>query len=74
METRPSLTSDDLAAIAERADLTYTYGDWSALKAEDVAALLAEVRALQAQNTHLVALVRQARDKLTAERIQRGHR
>ncbi|HZW73801.1 MAG TPA: hypothetical protein VFF43_09655 [Caldimonas sp.] len=65
------LTPDDLDAIEQRAELTYRYGDTTALRAEDVAALIAECRALQTDNRRLVALVHQSRDRALATQIRR---
>jgi hypothetical protein len=61
-----SMTEAELAGIAQRASLQYQYGDTTALRAEDVAALITEIRELWKLRTHLVALNRQHLDQLTA--------
>ena len=59
-----NLTDDELAGIEQRAELAFRYGDHTALRAEDVADLIKEVRWLQQQNLHLVALYRQTQARL----------
>jgi hypothetical protein len=59
-----NLTEDELAGIEQRAELCFRYGDTTALRPEDVADLLKEVRWLQQQNVHMVALYRQAHARL----------
>ena len=58
-----SLSDSELAGIAERAELCFKYGDRTALRADDVAALLNEVRELQRLRAHLIAMNRQALDR-----------
>lgn len=58
-----NLSEAELAGIEERADLCFTHGDRSALRAEDVARLLAEVRELQRLRAHLIAMNRQALER-----------
>jgi hypothetical protein len=62
----PTLTESELAGIEQRAALQYQYGDTTALRAEDVAALVAEVRELWELRRHLVALHRQHLDAVVA--------
>jgi hypothetical protein len=62
-----NLTKAELAGIAQRAELTFAYGDRTALRAEDVADLIQEVREMHALRDHLLALNRQARDQLASE-------
>jgi len=59
-----NLTDDELAGIERRADLCFTYGDPAALRAEDVADLITEVRELHQLRRHLIALNRQHLDRL----------
>lgn len=54
-----NLTTAELAGIAQRAELTFVYGDTTALRAEDVADLIQEVRELHALRRHLLARERQ---------------
>ena len=61
-----NLTDSELAGIAQRAELTFVYGDRQALRAEDVADLIQEVRELHALRQHLMAMNRQAQDRLRA--------
>jgi len=60
----PNLTDSELDAIEARAELQFRYGDFTALRAEDVADLLKEVRSLQQHNAHLIALYRQTQNRL----------
>lgn len=55
-----NLTNAELAGIERRADLWFRFGDRTALRAEDVADLITEVRELHADRAHLIALHRQA--------------
>jgi hypothetical protein len=55
-----NLTNAELAGIAKRAELTFVYGDRTALRAEDVADLIQEIRELHELRDHLIALNRQA--------------
>lgn len=59
-----NLTEAELAGIEQRADLWFSHGDRTALRAEDVADLIAEVRDLHALRGHLIALHRQTMDRL----------
>jgi hypothetical protein len=59
-----NLTPSELDGIASRADLAFTQGDHEALRAEDVADLITEIRELWALRRHLIALNRQALVKL----------
>jgi len=59
-----NLTNAELTAIERRAELWFRYGDTTALRPEDVADLLAEVRELRKAHSHMVALYRQAQDQL----------
>lgn len=61
-----NLTNAELAGIANRAELAYAYGDRDALTAQDVADLIQEVRELHALRDHLLAMNRQAQDRLSA--------
>jgi hypothetical protein len=61
-----NLTNAELAGIANRAELAYVYGDRDALTAQDVADLIQEVRELHALRDHLMAMNRQAQDRLSA--------
>ena len=54
-----NLTPSELGGIEQRADLWFSHGDKSALRAEDVADLIAEVRELHQLRDHLIALNRQ---------------
>jgi len=65
-----NLTRDELAGIETRAQLCFEFGDTTALRAEDVAALLTEVRELRAHCAHLTALYRQTHQRLTEEQAQ----
>jgi hypothetical protein len=62
-----NLTNAELAGIAQRAELTFVYGDRTALRAEDVADLIQEVREMHELRDRLLALNRQARDQLASE-------
>jgi hypothetical protein len=55
-----NLTETELAGIEQRADLCFRFGDRSALRAEDVADLIQEVRELHELRQHLIALHRQS--------------
>lgn len=59
-----NLSESELSAIEQRADLWFTHGDRSALRAEDVADLITEVRELHELRSHLIALNRQTMDRL----------
>ena len=63
-----NLTRSELAGIAQRAELAFCYDDPSALRAEDVADLITEVRELHAQRKHLIAVNRQLMAQLS-ERV-----
>jgi hypothetical protein len=58
-----NLTRAELDGIAERAELCFRYGDRSALRADDVADLITEVRELHDQREHHLALIRQHHDR-----------
>jgi hypothetical protein len=62
-----NLTETELAGIAQRAELWFRHGDKSALRAEDVADLITEVRELHQLRDHLIALNRQHLDYLDVE-------
>jgi hypothetical protein len=62
-----NLTETELAGIEQRADLWFRFGDRTALRAEDVADLIAEVRELHQLREHLIALNRQHLGHLDAE-------
>jgi len=59
-----NLTQTELAGIEQRAELWFRYGDKTALRPDDVADLIAEVRELHTIRQHLIALNRQAMDRL----------
>jgi hypothetical protein len=63
-----NLTDAELAGIARRAELAFCYDDRPALRPEDVADLIAEVRELHAQRKHLIAMNRQLTAQLTDHR------
>jgi hypothetical protein len=65
-----NLTNAELAGIAQRAELAFAYGDRTALRAEDVADLIQEVREQHQLNDHLKAMVRQYRDRLSDHEAQ----
>ena len=54
-----NLTPSELGGIEQRAELWFMHGDKSALRAEDVADLITEVRELHQLRDHLIALNRQ---------------
>jgi len=62
-----NLTETELAAIEQRADLWFRHGDSTALRAEDVADLITEVRELQSLRQHLIALNRQSMQRLNPD-------
>ena len=62
-----NLTETELAAIEQRADLWFRHGDSTALRAEDVADLITEVRELQSLRQHLIALNRQSMERLNGQ-------
>jgi hypothetical protein len=53
------MSDDELEGIEKRAELWFRFGDRTALRARDVADLIAEVRELHRQRRHLIALYRQ---------------
>jgi hypothetical protein len=59
------MTDDELHELSDRWERWARYGDASSFTADDAEALLGEVRDLRVQQVRLVALVRQARDRLT---------
>jgi hypothetical protein len=58
------MTDAQLHEITSRAELFTNYGDRFALSAEDVSALVDEVRRCRANERHLIALTRQHLDAL----------
>jgi hypothetical protein len=62
-----NLTESELEGIAQRAELFFVYHDTGALRAEDVADLLTEVRELHRLRQHLIALNRQHLDHLSVD-------
>jgi hypothetical protein len=54
-----NLSSDELAGIEQRAELCFKFGDAAALRAEDVADLIAEVRDLWEMRRGYIARTRQ---------------
>lgn len=62
-----NLTRDELEAIESRAELCFSHGDKAALREEDVALLVAEIRELWELKTHLIALNRQGLDRLARD-------
>jgi hypothetical protein len=62
-----NLTETELAGIEQRADLWFRHGDKTALRAEDVADLITEVRELQSLRQHLIALNRQSMERLSGQ-------
>jgi len=59
------MTDDELHELSDRWERWARYSDASAFTADDAEVLLGEVRDLRVQQVRLVALVRQARDRLT---------
>lgn len=59
-----NLTRSELEAIEARADLQFNHGDPGALRAEDVADLITEIRELWALRQHLIALNRQHLERM----------
>jgi hypothetical protein len=59
-----NLTDDELDGIAQRAELFFRYDDKAALREEDLADLITEVRELHALRKHLIAMHRQALERL----------
>ena len=62
-----NLSETELAGIEQRADLWFRHGDRTALRAEDVADLITEVRELQSLRQHLIALNRKSMQRLNPE-------
>ena len=60
-----TLTDEELTELADKWERWARYEDPSAFTADDAEVLLGEVRELRVQSVRLVALVRQARDRLT---------
>lgn len=54
-----NLSDEELAGIEQRAELQFRYGDPTALRPEDVADLILEIRELHQVKRHLIALNRQ---------------
>lgn len=67
-----TLDSRDIDIIAERVDLWIRTGDPFDLRADDVLALIAEVRQLGRQHKRDLALLRKCREQLAAatERVE----
>jgi hypothetical protein len=61
-----NLSEEELAWIEQRAELQFRFGDPTALRPEDVADLIVEVKELHAQRRHLIALNRQRTGYLEA--------
>jgi hypothetical protein len=59
------MTDDELRELSDKWERWARYGDASSFTADDAEELLGEVRELRVQQVRLVALVRQARDRLT---------
>ena len=59
-----SLSTTDLDLIAERFDLWITKGDADALRAEDLLAVVDEVRVLARQHAHDVKMLTRCREQL----------
>jgi hypothetical protein len=59
------MTDDELHELSDKWERWARYGDGSSFTADDAEVLLGEVRDLRVQQVRLVALVRQARDRLT---------
>lgn len=59
-----SLSNADLDLIAERFDLWITKGDADALRAEDLLAVVDEVRILARQHAHDVKMLTRCREQL----------
>jgi hypothetical protein len=64
------MTDEDLRDLAGKWERWARYGDPSAFTPDDAELLLGEVRDLRVQHVRLVALVRQARDRLTDSNAQ----
>jgi hypothetical protein len=62
----PNLSDAELAAIEQRAELCFKYEDPEALRAQDVADLIAEIRGLWREKRHFTAQIRQLLDRLNA--------
>ena len=60
-----NLTPSELGGIEQRAELWFKHGDKTALRAEDIADLITEVRELHRLRDHLIALNRQHLDHLS---------
>ena len=61
-----NLSEEELAWIEQRAELQFRFGDPTALRPEDVADLILEVKELHVQRAHLIALNRQRTGYLEA--------
>jgi hypothetical protein len=59
-----SLNHSDIALIAERLDVFVSTGDVDSVRAEDVLALLDEVRILTRQHNHDVKMLTRCREQL----------
>jgi hypothetical protein len=61
-----NLSEEELGWIEQRAELQFRFGDPTALRPEDVADLILEVKELHVQRRHLIALNRQQTGYLEA--------
>ncbi len=59
------MTDDELRELGDKWERWARYEDPSAFTVDDAEALLGEVRDMRVQQARLIALVRQARDRLT---------
>jgi hypothetical protein len=59
------MTDDELTELSDKWERWARYSDASSFTADDAEVLLGEVRDLRVQQVRLIALVRQARDRLT---------
>ena len=59
------MTDDELRELGDKWERWARYSDPSAFTPDDAEALLGEVRDMRVQQVRLIALVRQARDRLT---------
>jgi hypothetical protein len=59
------MTDDELRELGDKWERWTRYADPSSFTADDAEVLLGEVRELRVQQVRLIALVRQARDRLT---------
>jgi hypothetical protein len=66
------MSDHEWAEIERRADLWLTFGDRDAFRADDLTAMLAEVRGLRALRTRLIALNKQMLTRL-GDPAEPGH-